>query len=196
MLHRMSHPHFVEGNLIILYALSMQHEGRSTGAIPDHVKERIRVCIDLYRLIMTSKPDRDNTVVLVIASDASNFSVRKMLTEAGIDEKQVLITSSPKSPEQTFDYVLEYTKNRLNPPYIYFIGSFWQKDIYDSIASSKMKDYQMRFEGAPDHRPTNDVVNEKAQNMPKKRIESYKRKLKGKAVDMVLNYIFPDDRKG
>lgn len=192
----MSHPHFVEGNLIILYTISMQHESGSTDAIPDHIKERIRVCIELYRLIMKSKPDRNNTTVLAIASDTSNFSVRKMLTTAGVDEKHVLMTSSPKNPEQTFDYVLDYIKNRLNPPYIYFIGSVWQKDIYDSIASSKMKDYQMRFEGTPDHRPANDVATEKAQNMPRKRIESYKRKLKDKAVDMVINYIFPDDRKG
>jgi hypothetical protein len=91
--------------------------------------------------------------------------------------------------------VLKFIKKRANPPYIYFVGSVWHKDIYDSAIFSKMNDYQIRFEGAADHRPVNDVAREKALNRPTRGIGYYKGKLKNKAVDMVLNYIFPDDKK-
>jgi hypothetical protein len=57
-----------------------------------------------------------------------------------------------------------------------------------------MKDYQIRFEGAPDHRPVDSVAKEKALNTPTKGMGYYKDKLKTKAVDMVINYIFPDDK--
>jgi hypothetical protein len=189
----MSQPHFTDGNLIILYAIHTK--SGATEAVPNHVRERVRVCIDMYRIIMTSKPDKNNTLVLVIVDDSSAPDIKKMLMEAGVDENLVMLTASPRNVGQTFDYVLEFVQKRANPPYIYFVGSIWHKDIYDSVVLSKMKDYQTRFEGAPDHRPVDDVAKEKALNMPTKGIEYYRGKLKNKAVDMVINYIFPDDKK-
>jgi hypothetical protein len=117
-----------------------------------------------------------------------------MLIEGGIKGDLIQFTDSPRSIEQTLDYVLKFIKNRANPPYIYFVGSVWQKDTFESAILSKMKNYHVRFEGAPDHRPVASVTREKALNTPAKGIGYYKDKLKNKAADMVINYIFPDDK--
>jgi hypothetical protein len=188
----MSQPHFTDGNLIILFGVHTEDEAAET--VPNYVEERIRVCIDLYRIITTSKPDRNNTLVLVIVDTNTGMAIKSMLIEGGIKDDLILCTDSPKTIEQTFDYVFEFIKKRANPPYMYFVGSVWHKDIYDSTILSKMKDYQIRFEGAPDHRPVDIVAREKALNTPTKGIDYYKDKLKNKAVDMVINYIFPDDK--
>jgi hypothetical protein len=188
----MSQPHFTDGNLIILFGVHTESGVAET--VPNHVEERIRVCVDLFRIVKTSKPDRDNTLILVVADTNTGQNIKKMLTKGGIDEGLILSTDSSMTVEQTFDYVLKFMKKRANPPYIYFVGSVWHKDIYDSAIFSKMNHYQIRFEGAPDHRPVNDVAREKALNTPTRGIGYYKDKLKNKTVDMVLNYIFPDDK--
>jgi hypothetical protein len=95
---------------------------------------------------------------------------------------------------QTFDRIIDMIKTRSNPPYIYFIGSVWLRDIYDSTVVSKLKGYKVRFEGALDHRPVEEVEKEKALDVPRKSIEHYKKRSKDKAIDMLLNYIFPDKR--
>lgn len=188
----MSQPHFTDGNLIILFGVHTESEAAET--VPNYVEERIRVCIDLYRIVTTSKPDRNNMMVLVVVGTNTGLAIKKMLIEGGIKGDLILFTDSPKTIEQTFDYVLKFIRKRANPPYMYFVGSVWHKDIYDSAILSKMKDYQIRFEGAPDHRPVDSVAREKALNTPTKGIGYYKDKLKSKAVDMVINYIFPDDK--
>ena len=188
----MSQPHFTDGNLIILFGVHNESEAADT--VPNHVEERVRVCFDLYRIITTSKPDGSNSLVLVVADTNTGLALKRMLVEGGIKEDQIQFTDSPETIEQTLDYVLKFIKNRANPPYMYFVGSVWHRDIYDSAIFSKMKNYQIRFEGAPDHRPVDSVASEKALNTPTKGIGYYKDKLKNKAVDMVLNYIFPDDK--
>jgi hypothetical protein len=85
-------------------------------------------------------------------------------------------------------------KTRVNPPYIYFIGSVWLKDIYDSTVESKLKGYKVQFEGALDHRPVQEVEKEKALDVPRKSLEHHKKKSKDKAIDILLNYIFPEER--
>jgi hypothetical protein len=190
--YRMSRPRFTDGNLIILYANHTKND--ETDALPNHVRERVKMCVDLYRIIITSKPDRKNTLVLTIVDERSAQDIKMMLMESGVDENHVQLTPLPKNVPQTFDYVLEFIQKRANPPYIYFVASIWQKDIFDSVALSKMKDYQIRFEGAQDHRSVDDVAKDKSLKMPTKGIEYYKNKLKDKAVDMVINYIFPDEK--
>jgi hypothetical protein len=189
----MPQPHFTDGNLIILFGAHT--EGEAAEAVPNYVEERIKVCVDLYRIVTTSKPDRNNTLVLVVVDTNTGLTMKKTLVEGGIKEDLILFADSPKTVEQSLDYVLKFIKNRANPPYMYFVGSVWQKDVYDSAILSKMKDYQIRFEGAPDHRPVDRVAREKALSTPTKGVGYYKDKLKNKAADMVINYIFPDDKK-
>jgi hypothetical protein len=188
----MPQPHFTDGNLIILFGVNT--EGEAAETVPNYVEERIKVCVDLYRIVTTSKPDRNNTLILVVVDTSTSLVIKKMLVEGGIKEDLILFADSPRTVEQSFDYVLRFIKKRANPPYMYFIGSVWQKDIYDSAILSQMKDYQVRFEGAPDHRPVDSVAREKALNTPTRGIGYYKDKLKNKAVDMVINYVFPDDK--
>lgn len=188
----MSQPHFTDGNLIILFGVHSESEADET--VPNYVEERIGVCVELYRIVTTSKPDRNNTLVLVVVDNNTSPAIKKRLIEGGIKDDLILFVESPKTVEQTFDYVLKFIKKRANPPYLYFVGSVWHKDIYDSAILSKMKDYQIRFEGAPDHRPVDSVAREKALNTPTKGIGYYKDKIKNKTVDMVINYIFPDDK--
>lgn len=188
----MSQPLFTDGNLIILFGVHTESE--AAGSVPSHVEERVRVCFDLYRIVTTSKPDGSNILVLVIADTETGVTLKKILAEGGIKEDQIQFTDSSKTIEQTLDYVLKFIKNRANPPYIYFVGSVWHKDTFESAILAKMKNYHVRFEGAPDHRPVQSVAREKALNTPAKGIGSVKDKLKDKAVDMVINYIFPDDK--
>ena len=188
----MSQPHFTDGNLIILFGVHTESEAAET--VPDYVEERIRVCVNIYRIVTTSKPDRNNTLVLVVADINTGQNIKKMLIEGGIDEDLIVFNDRAKSIEQTFDYLLKFIKKRANPPYIYFVGSVWHKEIYDSAILSKMNNYQMRFEGASDHRPVDSVSREKALNAPTKGIGHYKDKLKNRAVDMIINYIFPEDK--
>ncbi|HZD36093.1 MAG TPA: hypothetical protein VE130_12885 [Nitrososphaeraceae archaeon] len=185
-------PHLTDGNLIILYGVHIRSEAAES--VPGYVRERVRICIDLHRIVTTSKPDRNNTLVLLVADTNTAPGIRAMLVDGGIEENLIIFVESPKSIEQTFDFVLKFIKKRLNPPYMYFVGSIWQKDMYESIILSKMKDYQIRFEGAADHRPVEVVAREKALNTTTKGIGYYKDKLKNKAVDMVINQIFPDER--
>jgi hypothetical protein len=188
----MPQPHFTDGNLIILFGVHAESEASET--VPNYVEERIRACVDLYRIVTTSKPDRSNTLVLVIVDTITSSAIKKMLINGGIREDLILFADSPKSVEQSFDYVLNFIKKRANPPYMYFVGSVWHRDTYNSAVLSKMKGYQIRFEGAPDHRPVDSVSKDKEMNTPTKGMGYYKDKLKNKAVDMVINYVFPDDK--
>ena len=65
-------------------------------------------------------------------------------------------------------------------------------DTFNSTAVSRLKGHRIQFYGALDHRPVGEVESEKALDLPKKGVEYYKQKAKNKAVDVLLNIIFPD----
>jgi hypothetical protein len=187
----MSEYRFTEGNLIILYAI---YRGRSADGrnLPDYMLERVKVCMDTLRIITRSKPDRHKTTIYVIANVEFAELVKEALLKRGVDEKIVVIDSGPKNIAQTFDRVLDILKTRINPQYVYFVGSDWQRDIYDSIVVTKLKGYRIQFDGALDHRPVHEVEKERGFETPRKNSEYYKKKAKSKALDMLLNYIFPE----
>ena len=187
----MSGHRFTEGNLVILYAI---YRGRSADgrSLPDYMLERVKVCLDTLRIITRSKPDKHKTTIVVVANPESVGVVKEALLKEGVDEKIIVIDSSPKNIAQTFDRVLDMIKSRINPPHIYFVGSVWQRDIYDSIVVSKFKGYRVQFEGALDHRPVHEVEQERAFEAPRKNSEYYKKKAKDKAINMLLNHIFPE----
>lgn len=187
----MSEHRFTEGNLIILYAI---FRGRSADGrrLPDYVLERIKVCMDTLRIITRSKPDKHRTSILVVANLESGELVKEALLKGGVDEKIIVIDSGPKNITQTFDQVLDILKSRVNPPHVYFVGSVWLRDIYDSIVVSKLKGYRVQFDGALDHRPVHEVEKERGFETPRKSTEYFKKKAKSKALDMLLNYIFPE----
>lgn len=185
---------FTDGNLIILYAI---HSGKAADGgkgLPDYINERIKTCLNTYRIIIQSKPDGHKTTILVVANREYVEDVKDELTRIGVDEKIIAIDSVSKNVTQCFDHVVNIIKNRINPPFIYFVGSVWLKDIYEYVVGSKLKGYRVQFEGALDHRPVKEVEEEKALDVPKKGAEYYKRKAKDKTIDMVLDYIFPEEK--
>ena len=113
-------------------------------------------------------------------------NIKEQLVKGGIEEKLIAIDYISENVAQTFDHVINTIKPNINPPYIYFVGSVWLRDIYDSVVASKLKGYRVQFEGALDYRPVDEVEKEKALDIPKKSIEYYKRKAKDKAIDISL----------
>lgn len=186
----MSEYHFTDGNLIILYAI---HGSTSIdGGLPDYINERIKICVDIFRIIMRSKPDKYKTTIIIVANRKSTQNIKNKLLTAGVDEKIIAGDCVSENMAQTFDHILNIIKTKINPPYIYFVGSVWLRDIYDSMVFSKLKGYRVQFQGALDHRPFHEVEREKELNIPKKGTRYYKRKAKDKTIDILLNHIFPE----
>jgi hypothetical protein len=185
---------FTHGNLVILYAIHRQTYLVGQDRIPDHVNGRVKLCLNIQRIIKQSKPDGRKTVIWVVSSQHDGDYLLRRLGEAGIDQKIIAMDYLSKNVSECFDRVLMSISDRTNPPYLYFIGSVWHKEIYDSVVLSKLKGYRIQFEGALDHRPVKEVEEEKSLDAPKKGLEYYKRKTMDKAIDIVLNRMFPEGR--
>ena len=183
---------FTDGNLIILYAI--HRDISKVGSLPDYINERVKVCIDTFRIIMQSKPDNYKTMIIVVANMMYAESIKYKLIQAGIDDKIIVIDCISENVAQAFDNVINIIKTKTNPPHIYFIGSVWLRDICEATAISKLKGYRVQFEGALDNRPVEEVEKEKALDIPKKGIEHYKRKAKDKTIDILLNYVFREGK--
>jgi hypothetical protein len=186
----MSEYRFTDGNLIVLYVV---HKGRSPdGSLPEYVRERVKVGLETYGMVMRSRPDKHKTMVIVVGDPQTAEKVKVALIQAGVEERIIAIDSDSQNMGQTIDRIHDMIENKPNPPFIYFIGSVWLHEIFGSTVLSKMKGYRIQFYGALDHRPVNEVESEKALDVPKKGVEYYKRQAKNKAVDVLLNVIFPD----
>jgi hypothetical protein len=183
---------FTHGNLVILYAIHRQTYLVGQNRIPDHVNERVKLCLNIQKIIEQSKPDGRNTVIWVVSGQHDGDYLLKRLGDAGIDEKTIAMDYLSKNVSECFDRVMTSVSDRTNPPYLYFIGSVWHKEIYDSVVLSKLKGYRIQFEGALDHRPVKEVEEEKSVDAPRKGLEYYKRKTMDKAIDIVLNRMFPE----
>lgn len=185
----MSEQRYTEGNVIILYTI---YRGGSANLriLPDYILERVKVCLGTMRIIISSKPDSHKTTVVIVANQLSVAMVKDALLKGGVNEKLILIDSKPKNIYQTFSRILDMIKGQANPPHIYFVGSVWQKDIFDSIVVSRFKGYKVQFEGALDHRPVYEVDQDRAQETPRRKLEYYKRKAKVKGIDLLLSSVF------
>jgi hypothetical protein len=186
----MSEYRFTDGNLIILYAV---HKGKSSdGGLPDYIKERVQLGLETHNTVMQSKADNHKTMLIIVGEPGPAELVKQSLIKGGVSEKIIAIDSDSRNVAQTIDRVHDMIKSKPNPPFIYFIGSVWLHDIFKSTAVSKMKGYRVQFYGALDHRPVDEVEREKALDAPKKGTEYYKQQAKNKAVDTLLNIIFPN----
>jgi hypothetical protein len=183
---------FTHGNLVILYAIHRQTYLVGQNRIPDHVNERVKLCLNIKKIIEQSKPDGRKTVIWVVSSQRDGDYLLKRLGDAGIEEKTIAMDYLSKNVSECFDRVTTSVSDRTNPPYLYFVGSVWHKEIYDSVVLSKLKGYRIQFEGALDHRPVKEVEEEKSLDAPRKGLEYYKRKTMDKAIDIVLNRMFPE----
>ena len=207
-LNKLSDNAFTYGNMILLYCkfnpenLSQQEGGKhserkvSYDSLPDFVKARIALCVQTFNIIMGSKPDKFNTTVILITDTFFSQVIKDRLIIEGISAQYIEQDNTSKSIESVLNNVVNRVRSLDNPPTIYFVGSVWQKEVFDSIASSKFKDnFKILFEGALDHRPYELIQNDKLSEEPKKSSAYYKHKLTNKAIDTLLNYIFSHKKK-
>jgi hypothetical protein len=182
---------FTDGNLVVLYAI---HKGKSgaAGKLPDYIKERIKLGLETYGIIMRSRPDKHKTMVMIVGDPGQAEQVKLDLVKGGIRDDIIAIDPDSKNMVQTINRMAEMIKSKPNPPFVYFIGSVWLEDIFKSTVVSKLKGYKVQFYGALDHRSVDEVEIEKALDVSKNSMENYKQQAKNKAVDMLLNFIFPD----
>jgi hypothetical protein len=199
---------FTYGNILLLYCVF--NKDKSTpplpdaddqnkdlnrdGYLPNYIIGRIKLCIETFGIIMNSKPDKFHTSILIISTDSHVKEIKEKLIAGGILEQCLEYDTSSKNIESAFNNVIARITKLVNPPCIYFIGSVWQKEIFDSIVDSKLKQHKVIFEGALDDRPYDVVQKEKAVEAPKKGTVYYKRKMTNKAIDALLNYIFPKNK--
>ncbi len=199
---------FTYGNVLLLYCIfnkdnptrplpnaddQNEDEGRD-GYLPNYIIGRINLCIETFGIIMNSKPDKLHTTVLIISKDNHVEEIKEKLIAGGIPEQYLEYDANSKSIESAFNNVITRITKLVNPPCSYFIGSVWQRSIFDSIVDSKLKQHKVVFEGALDDRPYDIVQKEKALEEPKKGYVYYKRKMTNKAIDALLNYIFPKNK--
>lgn len=187
----MSENRFLSGNVIVLYCNFVKLE--SNNKLPPHIMERIAVCTRIYERIMKSKPDKSDTLVNIAASSEEGNIIKNHLIENGV-EKSKIVVNSYNNIGHLFPVLMDEIKKRPNPPVIYFVSSYQQKDIFDKVVAG-YKGYKIQFEGAFDKR-SNEIVEEDAKKEKlNKRFTNVKEKGKNKMVDMLLNYIFPENKK-
>jgi hypothetical protein len=186
----MSEYRFTDGNLIVLYVV---HTGKNAdGSIPDYIKERVNVGLETHNIVMSSRPDKHKTMVIVVGKPESIVKVKDELVMGGVEERIIAIDSESRDFAQTVDLIYQLIHQKANPPFVYFIGSVWHHEIFAATTLSKMKGYRVQFYGALDHRPVAEVEQEKALDSPNQGMEYYKQKVKNRAVDLLLTIIFPD----
>jgi hypothetical protein len=188
----MSENRFVSGNIIIIYCNFVKLE--SNEQLPDHVVDRISVCNKIFERVMKSKPDKSDTFIRVVADTNVGNLVKNILVNKGIEESKLVIDSSCDSVAHLFSKVMDDVKKRPNPPVIYFISSYQQKDIFE-VATASYKGYKIQFEGAFDKRPAESIQEDAKREKTDKRFTNIKEKGKNRMVDMLLNYIFPESKK-
>ena len=206
----MSTAAFTYGNILLLYCIfnkdkstsssiqsddSKNGNSKSNGSLlPDYITGRINTCIETFNVIMNSKPDKFNTSIVIISKDNYVKEIKEKLIAGGISEQYLEYDNKSKTIESVFNNILTRITKLTNPPCIYFIGSVWQKDVFNSISASKLKAYTVFFEGALDNRPYDVVQKEKLIEEPKKGYLYYKNKIINKSIDTLLNYIFPKNK--
>ena len=187
----MSVNRFVSGNVIVLYCNFVKLESKEH--LPQHIIERIAVCTRVYERIMKSKPDKSNTIIKVAADREVGYIVKDNLLNNGIDESMITVDSY-NNIGHLFSVLMDEIKIRPNPPAIYFVCSYQQKNIFDK-ATALYKGYKIQFEGAFDKRPIDDIEQDAKREKLSKKFTNIKEKGKNKMVDMLLNYIFPESKK-
>lgn len=188
----MSESRFFSGNLIVLYCNFFKIE--SNNQLPLHIMERIAVCTRIYERIMKSKPDKSDTIVNVAAGNQEGKIIKNKLLENGVEESKIVLVNSYNNIGHLFSVLMDEMKKRPNPPVIYFVSSYQQKDIFDKVVAG-YKGYKIQFEGAFDKRPNKIIEEEARREKLNKRFTNIKERGKNRMVDMLLNYIFPENKK-
>jgi hypothetical protein len=188
----MSENKFFSGNVIVLYCNFVKLEANKQ--LPPHIIERIAVCTRIYERIMKSKPDRSATIINIAASNEVGVIIKNHLLKNNVQESMIVVDNSYKDIGHLFSVLMDEVKKRPNPPVIYFVSSYQQKDIFDKVIAG-YKGYRIQFEGAFDKRPNESIEEDAKKEKLNKKFTNIKEKGKNKMVDMLLNYIFPENKK-
>jgi hypothetical protein len=188
----MSENRFVSGNVIVLYCNFVKLEPDKQ--LPPHVIDRIAVCTRIYERIMKSKPDKSATIINVAASNEVGVMIKDHLLKNGVEESMIVVDNSYNNIGHLFSVLMDEIKKRPNPPVIYFVSSYQQKEIFDKVIAG-YKGYRIQFEGAFDKRPNENIEEDARKEKLNKKFTNIKEKGKNKMVDMLLNYIFPENKK-
>lgn len=188
----MSENRFVSGNVIVLYCNFVKLEPNKQ--LPPHVIDRIAVCTRIYERIMKSKPDKSATIINVAASNDVGVMIKEHLLKNGVEESMIVVDNSYNNIGHLFSVLMDEVKKRPNPPVIYFVSSYQQKEIFDKVIAG-YKGYRIQFEGAFDKRPNENIEEDARKEKLNKKFTNIKDKGKNKMVDMLLNYIFPENKK-
>lgn len=188
----MSENRFVSGNVIVLYCNFVKLEPNKQ--LPPHVIDRIAVCTRIYERIMKSKPDKSATIINVAASNDVGVMIKEHLLKNGVEESMIVVDNSYNNIGHLFSVLMNEVKKRPNPPVIYFVSSYQQKEIFDKVIAG-YKGYRIQFEGAFDKRPNENIEEDARKEKLNKKFTNIKDKGKNKMVDMLLNYIFPENKK-
>ena len=184
---------FIDGNLIILYGLTKSSSVQE--GLPEYILNRIKLCLDIHGLIIRSKPDKNKTVVYIVADLKYVEYIKQELIKQGMTEDKMVFDTTSKNVRQTCDSVIRFVKDRVNPPKIYFVGSAWQRESFDSTVSIKLKEYAVQFEAALDSRSVVEIDTENAADSPKRGIQFYKKQAKNKAANLLLNLLFQNKKE-
>jgi hypothetical protein len=188
----MSENRFVSGNVVVLYCNFVKLEPNKQ--LPPHIIDRIAVCTKIYERIMKSKPDKSATIINVAASNDVGVIIKDHLLKNGVEESMIFVDNSYNNIGHLFSVLMDEIKERPNPPVIYFVSSYQQKEIFDKVIAG-YKGYRIQFEGAFDKRPNENIEEDARKEKLNKKFTNIKEKGKNKMVDMLLNYIFPENKK-
>ena len=188
----MSENRFVSGNVVVLYCNFVKLEPNKQ--LPPHIIDRIAVCTKIYQRIMKSKPDKSATIINVAASNDAGVIIKDHLLKNGVEESMIFVDNSYNNIGHLFSVLMDEIKERPNPPVIYFVSSYQQKEIFDKVIAG-YKGYRIQFEGAFDKRPNENIEEDARKEKLNKKFTNIKEKGKNKMVDMLLNYIFPENKK-
>ncbi len=203
----MSHIDFTYGNILLLYCVHNKNTSSDDNinkdsnnhnsfpfSLPEYIIGRINLCIETFNVVMSSKPDKFHTSIIIISKEDHSKKIKEILQSKGVPEKYLEYDNSSKTIEEVFNNLLKKITKLPNPPSIYFIGSVWQKETFNSIKESKLEKYNVIFEGALDNRSYDIVQKDKLSEQPKKGSNYYKKKIRNKGIDILLNYIFPKNK--
>ncbi|HJU79779.1 MAG TPA: hypothetical protein VJ599_09485 [Nitrososphaeraceae archaeon] len=188
----MSENRFVSGNVIVLYCNFVKLEPNKQ--LPPHIIDRIAVCTRIYERIMKSKPDKSATIINVAASNDVGAIIKNLLLKNGVEESMIVVDNTYNNIGHLFSVLMDEIKKRANPPVVYFVSSYQQKEIFDKVIAG-YKGYRIQFEGAFDKRPNESIEEDARKEKLNKKFTNIKEKGKNKMVDMLLNYIFPENKK-
>jgi hypothetical protein len=183
----MSDSKFTYGNIIILYSNHIKGNGT---VVPDYINERIKTCLNVFQRIQNSKPDSNYTSIVIVADKVGGEMIKNCIL-ASKEDLQIRIDSKSKNLLDSLKNVVKGFKDLPNPPFIYVVSSFWHKEIFDLI-KPRLKGLKIQFDGSLDHRPVDEISFEKKKEHPSIGVEGLKNKAKNRALNSLLNYIFPD----